>query len=163
MTRKVDRPAYVELIGLLRNRRTAKNCLSYGCIPSVERPRGRLWTAVSRRFMGDDGLSRAQCWQLVNAGVAIVEPTFLFQGVSSQRGESLEQTRVVPKWRECAGYTFLLQLLAVCSANADVLTIVRSCTNANVGSRPIASSVGVAGFGVLGRLSRPLAQLPGTN
>ena len=107
MTRKVDRPAYVELIGLLRNQTYGEELPVIWLYPKRWNGRVVVWLDGGKSSLyGDDGSAIGAVLQLVNAGVAVVGADLLFQGEFLKRGESLEQTRVVPRWREYAGYTF---------------------------------------------------------
>jgi dienelactone hydrolase len=152
LTEKIDRGGYIEMSGVVRNKRYEEELPVVWLYPKNWKSRVVVWLddAGKSALYDASGSPKSAVMQLVNAGVTVLGADLLYQGEFLKDGQPIKQTRKVANPREAPAYTFGYNHSLFAQRAHDILTLLKFIRTAKIDSIPSPSSVAVAGFGQTG-------------
>ncbi len=163
MKEKIDRGAYTELTGLLRNTTHREELPVAWLHPRDSRGRAVVWLdeAGKAGLYGPDGALKPGVRRLLESGVTVLGADLLFQGEFTAGGQPPSQARTVKNPREFAGFTFGYNPALLAQRTHDVLTLAAFLRHTNVAGQPSPSSVALLAAGRMAPVAAAARALAG--
>ncbi len=157
---KLDRGDYVEMSGLLANKKHNEELKVVWLYPKQWNGKAVVWLNDSGKasLRNNDGSLTPAVLKIVQDGGTVLGADLHMQG-----GAAVKLTPVVDNPREFAGYTFGYNHSLFAQRTHDVLTMVRFLRNAKIGSHPNPNMVAVAGWGRTGPVVAAARAIAGSN
>lgn len=152
LNNKINRDAYVQMTGVLRNKTYGEELPVVWLHPKKSNARVVVWLGdAGKASLYDTGDTvKPAVLQLVNGGATVLGADLLFQGEFLKDDQPMTRTRTVANPREFAGYTLGYNHALFAQRAHDVLTLVKFLRSTEVENQPKPVSVCLAGFGVAG-------------
>ena len=127
MTHKTDRDTWIEMGGLLRNKRYHEELPAIFCYPKQWNGHTVVWLSREGKsaLYASDGSLQPNAAKLVNAGMTVVGVDLLYQGEFLADGKPLTNAPRVKNPREAAGYTFGYNHALFVHRVHDILSVVK--------------------------------------
>jgi len=127
MVHKVDRGAWLEMSGLLRNTTHGEELPVVFCYPKKWNGVTTIWLSGRGKaaLHAADGTLQPEVQRLVEAGVTVMGADLLHQGEFLKDGRPLDKTPRVKNPRESAAYTFGYNHAVFAQRAHDILTLVQ--------------------------------------